>query len=314
MENSPSLLPYLKAHQVKAAAFEVGFDACGIAPATAIPETEWDLGAWLTAGCHAGMHFMEEHRAMRYDPRLLMPGAKSVIALLVGYRPSRLMEGPARVAQYAYGEDYHKALKQKLYRLIELIRSDYPGFDAKPCVDTVPISDKYWAARAGLGWIGKNTLLLNPTFGSYCFLAELVTSFETDIYDSPLENRCGSCSRCLEACPNKSLRTGVSNREGHDVTWLDARSCASYHTIENRADKLPPTLRLSGYAFGCDCCQLACPYNSAARVCCELTDERKSELEALRLADEVTFKRFARHSALNRIKFHQWKRNLIHFQ
>ena len=282
----------------------MGFDACGIAEAASLTANELHLRLWLDNGCHAEMHYMAEHVDMRYDPRILLPDAKSVIVVLVGYRPSRLMEGTAKVAQYAYGEDYHELLKRMLYQLIARLKEDYPDFEAKPCVDTVPISDKAWAVRAGLGWRGRNTLLVNPELGSYCYVGELVTTAQVDEYDRQIENGCGECHRCVEACPNGCL---VPLKNGG--YWNDARRCASYHTIENRAETLPDDVRLSGYAFGCDCCQLVCPYNVRAEVRYQLSDSDKERLESLADADETTFKRAAKHSALSRIKFRQWVRN-----
>lgn len=289
---------------VKSLAREVGFDACGIAEAMALSDDELHLRPWLAEGCHAEMGYMAEHVDMRYDPRLLLPGARSVISVLLGYKPSQRMEGKAKIAQYAYGQDYHERMKAMLYRLIAAIRERYPDFDAKPCVDTVPISDRAWAVRAGLGWRGRNTLLVNPELGSYCYIGELVTTFAVDQYDSPIENRCGDCHRCVEACPNSCL---VPLENGD--YWNDARHCASYHTIENRADNLPDDVRLSGYAFGCDCCQLVCPYNIKAAARYPLSDSDKERLESLADADETTFKKATRHMALNRIKYAQWKRN-----
>ena len=289
---------------IKQAAQEVGFDACGIAEATALTDDELHLRPWLAEGCHAEMGYMAEHVDMRYDPRLLLPGARSVISVLLGYKPSQRMEGKAKIAQYAYGQDYHERVKKMLYELIAAIRERYPDFDAKPCVDTVPISDRAWAVRAGLGWRGRNTLLVNPELGSYCYIGELVTTFAVDRYDSPIENRCGDCHRCVEACPNSCL---VPLENGD--YWNDARHCASYHTIENRADNLPDDVRLSGYAFGCDCCQLVCPYNIKAAARYPLSDSDKERLESLADADETTFKKATRHMALNRIKYAQWKRN-----
>ena len=267
-------------------------------------DDELHLRPWLAEGCHAEMGYMAEHVDMRYDPRLLLPGARSVISVLLGYKPSQRMEGKAKIAQYAYGQDYHERMKAMLYRLIAAIRERYPDFDAKPCVDTVPISDRAWAVRAGLGWRGRNTLLVNPELGSYCYIGELVTTFAVDRYDSPIENRCGDCHRCVEACPNSCL---VPLENGD--YWNDARHCASYHTIENRADNLPDTVRLSGYAFGCDCCQLVCPYNIKAAARYPLSDSEKERLESLAEADESTFKKATKHMALNRIKYAQWKRN-----
>lgn len=294
----------LNSQSIKEAAQAVGFDACGIAEATVLTDDELHLRPWLEEGCHAEMGYMAEHVDMRYDPRLLLPGARSVISVLLGYKPSQRMGGKAKIAQYAYGQDYHERVKEMLYRLIATIREAYPDFEAKPCVDTVPISDRAWAVRAGLGWRGRNTLLVNPELGSYCYVGELVTTAQVDEYDRQIEDGCGECHRCVEACPNGCL---VPLKNGG--YWNDARRCASYHTIENRAETLPDDVRLSGYAFGCDCCQLVCPYNIRAVARYQLSDSDKERLESLADADETTFKRAAKHSALSRIKFRQWVRN-----
>lgn len=295
----------LNSQSIKEAAQAVGFDACGIAEATVLTDDELHLRPWLEEGCHAEMGYMAEHVDMRYDPRLLLPGARSVVSVLLGYKPSQRMEGKAKIAQYAYGQDYHERVKEMLYRLIATIREAYPDFEAKPCVDTVPISDRAWAVRAGLGWRGRNTLLVNPELGSYCYVGELVTTAEVDEYDRQIENGCGECHRCVEACPNGCL---VPLKNGG--YWNDARRCASYHTIENRAETLPDDVRLSGYAFGCDCCQLVCPYNVRAEVRFQLDDDNKKRLESLAESDEATFRKATRHTALNRIKFRQWSRNI----
>ena len=206
--------PTLSSSFVKEAAIRVGFDACGIAVASPLTEEEWGYEEWLRLGYQADMSYMEQHRDKRSDPTLLVPGARSVIVLLSGYKPSQTMQGRvsgARIAQYAYGEDYHERIKRMLYKLIAAIRQRYPDFEAKPCVDTVPISDKQWARRAGLGWIGRNTLLVNPVLGSYCNIGELVTPSPADSYDTPIENRCGDCRACVAACPNHALSESRAN-------------------------------------------------------------------------------------------------------
>ena len=347
--------PTLSSSFVKEAALRVGFDACGIAVVSPLTEEEWGYEEWLRRGYQADMAYMEQHRDKRSDPTLLVPGARSVIVLLSGYKPSQTMQdrvSGARIAQYAYGEDYHERIKRMLYELIAAIRQRYPDFEAKPCVDTVPISDKQWARRAGLGWIGRNTLLVNPVLGSYCNIGELVTPSPADSYDTPIENRCGDCRACVAACPNHALsesransyalpsqsmvtteesnhalsesiansfvlpsQSMVTTEESNkalthsSIPLLDANRCASYHTVENRAETLPPDIRLSGYAFGCDICQLVCPYNQTAEVRYTLTDERKAQLEALADADPTAFKRLTKHTALSRIRHSQWQRN-----
>ena len=323
---------------MKEAALRVGFDACGIAVASPLTEEEWGYEEWLRRGYQADMAYMEQHRDKRSDPTLLVPGARSVIVLLSGYKPSQTMQdrvSGARIAQYAYGEDYHERLKRMLYKLIAAIRQRYPDFEAKPCVDTVPISDKQWARRAGLGWIGRNTLLVNPVLGSYCNIGELVSPSPADSYDTPIENRCDDCRACVDACPNHALsesransfalpsqsmvttedsNKALTNSQINELTHssiplLDANRCASYHTVENRAETLPSDIRLSGYAFGCDICQLVCPFNQTAAVRYTLTDERKAQLEALADADPTAFKRLTKHTALSRIRHSQWQRN-----
>lgn len=292
----------LSSAQIKTIARSVGFHGCGIARATQLEGFEARFRTWLSLGRQGDMQFMEKHVEMRSDPRLLVEGAQSVICLLLGYKPSQTMQGPHRVAQYAYGEDYHERIRQMLFRLIALIRESRPTFEAKPCVDTVPISDKLWAAQAGLGWIGKHTLLVSPVYGSYCHVAELVTTESFDHYDSPIANRCNGCTLCLKACPNHAL----------DEKGLDCRRCISYNTIENRAPQLPDDLTLNGYSFGCDCCQMVCPYNKDVPPTVEISDQRIRELETLSATDPTEFRRRTRHSAINRIKHAQWQRNLQH--
>lgn len=299
----------LEAQWIKQTALALGLDACGLAVAAPILRSQWGLTEWLADGRQAEMHYMEEHVPLRYDPTLLLPGARTVISVLLGYKPSSLMQGPVKIAQYAYGEDYHEHLKRLLYQLLSALCARYPDIQGRPFVDTAPISDKYWAVQAGLGWRGKNTLLVNPLLGSYCYIGELVVTLPADTYDSPLPDGCGDCDRCLKTCPNQAIVTSPLPAVG---TQVDARRCASYHTIENRADTLPSNIKLSGYAFGCDCCQLTCPYNQTAAVRYTLTDERKAQLEALADADSSTFRRATKHSALNRIKHPQWLRNLRH--
>ena len=299
------------------AALEAGFHQCGVAQVAPIDESRWGYGEWLHEGFHGSMDYMANHVEMRHDPRLLLPGARSVVSLLLGYRPSAVMRGNAKIAQYAYGEDYHSRIKRMLFALIKKMDELCPGQHTKPCVDTVPISDKLWAVRAGLGWIGRNTLFISPLLGSYCNIAEIVTTAEFDIYDEPVENRCGDCRLCVQSCPNHAIvekEPNESNFQRYSLLdskfSVDARRCTAYNTIENRSDSLPEGLDRRGYAFGCDCCQLACPYNRTAKVCVDMSEDQIAELEGLEQADEAQFKHFARNRALNRIKYWQWRRNI----
>ena len=303
---------------IKQLAAEVGFSDCGVARADALTEEEYPLDAWLAAGYQADMHYMERNAAMRRDPRLLVEGAKSVISLVLAYKPDRRTEGTPRIAQYAYGEDYHERLKRMMYQLIAKIKEQYPEFEGRPFVDTAPISDRHWAVRAGLGWIGRNTLFVHPRFGTYCFLGEIVTAAEIDNLQSLAQNLefdCGNCRRCVDACPNQAIvdrqtADSVNHPQFKIINLLDARRCTSYNTIENRADALPESLNTQGYAFGCDICQVACPHNAPVAPALHLTDQRKAQLESLANADEATFRQATRHSPLSRIRYPQWQRNL----
>lgn len=239
----------LSSDDVKRLALEVGFDACGIARADALTDEEYPLRRWLARGWQAGLTYMERNIDKRMDPRLLVEGARTVICCVSAYTPPE--PGSAGVAAYARERDYHKVVKSMLFDLQKRL-----GIDAKACCDTVPISDKHWAARAGLGWIGRHTLLVTPRWGSWVNLGELVTTEDCDSYDRPLANPCTDCHRCVDACPN-----GAIAAEG--PAMLDASRCTSYYTTHH-PQPLPAGLDAHGYTCGCDICQLACPYNRPA--------------------------------------------------
>ena len=303
----------ISAAAVKAAALAVGFDACGIARVAVLDDFSKSLSRWIASGRNAEMHFMEQYDTLRCNPAAMVEGAESVICLLAAYNPTQLMDTDGKVARYAYGEDYHERLKRMQYQMIALLKEQYPSFEGRPCVDSAPIAEKHWAVRAGLGWIGRNTLLVNSDYGSWVNLGEIVTSSVVDQYDSPMADGCGECCRCVKACPNHAL-IADGQVDNHDAYMLDARRCASYHTIENPDDHLPDDIRLSGYIFGCDICQLACPYNQQAATRLEISDERLQQLQSLATCDAPTFKKIARHSALRRIKFTQLQRNRVRKQ
>lgn len=237
----------LDSEEVKRVAAEVGFDDCGIARADALTEDEFPLRRWLADGGHGELHYMERNAEKRQDPRLLVPGAKSVICVVSAYPPPGDAERGG-VASYARHRDYHATLKPMLHAMLVRL-----GIDGKTCCDTVPISDKRWAARAGLGWIGRHTLLVTPRWGSWVNLGEIVTAEECTRYADRLvpadADFCSGCNRCVEACPNKAL--GPSFR---------ADRCTAYYTTHNPRP-LPPGLTDGGYTLGCDICQLACPFN-----------------------------------------------------
>jgi epoxyqueuosine reductase len=243
--------------EVKAQALALGFDKVGIVAAEALTEEGAQLREWLARGFHGEMHYMARDPEQRSDPRLLFPPARSVVCVALNYyRPeSHANEsGTGKISRYAWGDDYHDVLRDKLEQLLAWVRERAPESEGKICVDLSPVMDKAWAARAGLGWIGKHTTLITREFGSWVFLGELLLSLELEP-DSLIEpDHCGSCTACLEACPTGAL---VAPYE------IDATRCISYGTIEYRGDELPEPIasHLENWVFGCDICQDVCPWS-----------------------------------------------------
>lgn len=234
---------------VKRIAREVGFDLCGIARSEP-GEEDARLQAWLARGLHGEMRYMERRR----DVRELLPGCRAVIALAVNYYWPRAMPDGPRVSRYAWGEDYHRVLGRMLRRLVGALEAALPGERFLACCDTAPVMEKAWAQRAGIGWIGKNGCLLTRAYGSWVFLAVVLTTAPLEA-DAPHPDRCGSCERCLRACPTDAF---VAPRV------VDARKCIPYLTIE-QWKPIPPAVRVAPWAFGCDVCQEVCPWNRRAR-------------------------------------------------
>lgn len=243
---------------IKDTAFSLGFDACGIAKADFLEEDAAYLRSWLNEGRNGEMHYLERNFEKRTDPRILVPGCKSVIVVLYNYYPSEKQNADApQMAKYAYSAiDYHSIIKEKLslleQKLIVQFGNDIVSKDHQHSfVDSAPVLERRWAQRAGLGWIGKNTQLISPNFGSFVFIGTLMINQETD-YDTPMLDYCGKCTRCLDACPTNAL----ANRE------MDARRCISYLTIENKKD-IPEEFipYLANNMYGCDICADVCPWN-----------------------------------------------------
>lgn len=289
---------------------ELGFDFCGFSEVATLKDELSGLENWLARGYHGKMDYMARNRELRTDPGLLVPGARSVISLLYNYYPARDLagEGEYKIAKYAYGEDYHKVLRKKLKLLMRRIRDEVGEIGGRVFVDSAPVMERQWAARAGLGWIGKNTLLLNRRLGSYFFIAELIVDLELE-YDGPVKDYCGTCRRCLDACPTGALpQPGV----------LDASRCISYFTIELRED-IPTGLhkQFQNWIFGCDICQDVCPWNRFAKPHNEpgfdpsetLVEMRASDWERM---DEEYFRRIFENSALRRAGFAGLKRNITY--
>lgn len=277
----------LSAEHIKQEAERCGFSACGIAPATEAGSEASFFDEWLKAGYQAEMAYMANHRDLRLNPQLLVEGAKSIISVALNYYPKvKRPTSEPYIAYYAYGKDYHVVLKEKLRRMWKNLVGNTSEIDlqeTREFTDSAPVLERYWAWRAGLGWIGKHTNLIIPRKGSFFFLGEIITTLEVDHYDTPIESRCGSCRRCLDACPTGALR------EAH---CLDASRCLSYLTIENRSN-IPDHLaeKLGNRLYGCDTCQLACPWNRFASPTEEDAFSASSALLALDWDDLKEFSR-----------------------
>jgi epoxyqueuosine reductase len=292
--------------KLKEKAHELGFELAGSAPAKT-PDHYQGFSDWLKQGYAGEMGYLQRRQEERGHPEKLLPGARSVFCVAQSYKPAPEHEallGKHPVSCYAWGKDYHEVLGEKLKILCDVLcRELIPGAKAKWYVDTGPVLERSFAFAAGLGWIGKNTLLLNRQFGSFLFLGEILTDAQL-IFDAPVENLCRTCKLCLEACP-----TGALEKAG----LLIATQCISYLTLEHRSP-LPEDISLNGYLAGCDLCQAACPYNAQGPAGREsayrpgpgilgLTREKASAMT------RGEFKELARESALSRVKYAMWKRN-----
>jgi len=310
--------------QIKAEALRLGFSACGIASVVPVEEEAWKhFTQWLENGYQADMHYLERYADLRRDPSLLLEGAQSIISLALSYYPPQLQkENTYQLAWYAYGKDYHDVVKSKLHQLLEFIHTIQPNVQGRICVDTAPLLEKYWAEQAGIGWIGKHTQLILPKKGAAFVLGELLLDFELPA-DLPQKNRCGDCKRCLETCPAQALieSTQINSKEntcGYGQSFLDARRCLSYQTIENRNATLSTETveALDERIYGCDACQKACPHTRYANA--EETPKEfhpSSELMALEKEDWQilsleTYRRLFKGSAVKRAKYEGLLRNI----
>lgn len=255
--NRNNTLKHNISQQIKESALQLGFDACGIAKLDFLKQDAVYLKNWLEKGNHAEMGYMANHFEKRTNPTLLVENAKSVVVVLLNYFPEKKQDSSLpQIAKYAYGEDYHILMKEKLFALLDEIRQllNTTLSSARVFVDSAPVLERRWAERAGLGWIGKNTCLIHPNLGSFVFIGEIILDVELS-YDNPIENRCGNCTRCLDACPSGALCK---------ANQLNANRCFSYLTIEKKG-AIEDVDRLSNRLYGCDTCQDVCPWNTKAK-------------------------------------------------
>ena len=242
---------------IRQKALGIGFDLVGFARAEKLIPEGTLFEEWIERGFHGEMKWLENNREKRVDPRLLFENAKTVVSLAVNYYdPTEHSESDltGKISRYAWGDDYHDVIRSMLNELIDLVNQRWPEVRAKGCVDTAPIMDKSWAARAGLGWIGKHTNLITRELGSWVFLAEIIIDHEVDCFDEPIEDHCGNCTACLDACPTNAIV---------EPYLVDSNRCISYATIELRSEELPSLIaeNLNGWLYGCDICQDVCPWN-----------------------------------------------------
>ena len=287
----------------------IGFDACGIARATALEEESTHMEQWLADEHEGEMSYLTRNKEKRYDPRLLVEGTKSVVTVLYNYFPKQLLPGERyKIAKYAYGNDYHEVMKRKLRQLVEHIETRTEKLEGvRVFVDSAPVLERAWAVRCGLGFIGKNATLIHPKKGSFFFIGHLFVPLELEPSGQPLSNRCGRCTKCLDACP-----TGALEAPFH----IDARKCISYLTIEYKGglDGYDPKA-FKGWMYGCDICQDVCPYNRFSLPNSEPEFQPSEQLLSMREEDWMeldkdTFETLFKHSAMQRAGYEGLRRNI----
>ena len=294
---------------IKNEALRLGFDDCGVSRAEFLEEESLNLDSWLNNGYHARLGYMERNKEKRTDPRKLVEGAKSVISVILNYYPAQKQLDPDApvLSKYAYGKDYHHVIKKKLKELLAFIRQKIPGSDGRAFVDSAPVLEHAFASRSGLGWIGKNSLLLTTHHGSFVFIGELIVNIELE-YDRAVNDMCGSCRNCITSCPTGAI---VADRV------VDANRCISFHTIENKTELMPENLRdkFMNRVFGCDICQDVCPWNKNAKP--HSTEEFTPRHDLLSMSkkewyaiDRESFNELFKGSAVKRAKFEGLRRNL----
>jgi epoxyqueuosine reductase len=298
---------------VKKLSAQLGFDYCGIAKAERLNEDARRLEQWLKKGLHGKMQYMENYFDLRIDPSKLVPGAKSVITLLLNYYPEQCQkEEQPKIARYAYGKDYHEVIREKLNVLLQQLKQETGEINGRGFVDSAPVLERTWAQKSGLGWVGKNGNLINNKSGSYFFIATLITGIALE-YDSPYtKDFCGTCTRCIDNCPTEAILPGKV---------IDGSRCISYYTIELKDALIPANLqgKFDNWMFGCDVCQDVCPWNRFSKPTNEIAFTPLPQVLNFSTSDweeltEESFKSIFKNSPLKRTKFAGIKRNLSFLQ
>ncbi|ARV11538.1 tRNA epoxyqueuosine(34) reductase QueG [Gilvibacter sp. SZ-19] len=292
---------------IKTHAQRLGFLSCGISKAEFLAEEAPRLEQWLKAGMHGQMAYMENHFDKRLDPTLLVPGAKSVVSLLYNYYPQQKQDKDSfKISKYAYGEDYHFVVKDKLKELMHVLSEEIGEIGGRVFVDSAPVLDKVWAAKSGLGWIGKHSNLLSKKTGSFFFVAELIIDLDLE-YDHPVTDHCGTCTACIDACPTQAIIKPYV---------VDGSKCISYATIELK-EAIPKSFsgQMDDWMFGCDVCQDVCPWNRFSKPHSESRFNPKPELlqldkNAWRELTEEVFGELFKKSAVKRTKYTGLMRNI----
>tara|TARA_B100000497_G_C7652232_1_gene392439 strand:- start:589 stop:1518 length:930 start_codon:yes stop_codon:yes gene_type:complete len=294
---------------IKQKAFELGFSHIGISKAGFLEKEARDLEKWLSNNYHGKMQYMENHFDLRTDPRKLVHGAKSVITILCNYFTDKKQVDPEapKISKYAYGKDYHFVIKKKLKDLQNFITTNFGEVNMRGFIDSAPVMDKAWAKKSGLGWIGKHTNLVNKKKGSYFFIAEIILDLELET-DIPIKDYCGSCTRCIDACPTEAIVKPYV---------VDGSKCISYLTIELKDEIIPKEFsgKMDNWMFGCDVCQQVCPWNRLAKPHQESLFDPPSDLLSLTKKewqdlDEEMYQNLFKKTAIKRTKFKGLKRNI----
>lgn len=295
------------AAKIKSRAYDIGIDKIGIVAAESLVEEGGHFEEWLTRGFHGEMKWLEREPEKRADPRILFPGARSVVAVAVNYYTPHAHGQKGKISRYAWGDDYHDVVGDKLRALLEWIKAEEPSVNGKICVDTSPFMDKAWAVRGGLGWLGKHSNVITKELGSWVFIGSLLLDIELDYDTETVDDHCGTCTACLDACPTAAIV---------EPYVVDSQKCISYATIELRDETLPADIaeNLEGWMYGCDICQDVCPWNRFEEPTNETRFEPRNGETSLdidriiSMTHEEYVERF-RRSAIKRAKLSGIKRN-----